>query len=444
MPSLAILGSQWGDEGKGKVVDHYASRARLVVRVQGGNNAGHTVIVGDRKVILHLLPSGILHKGVQCLIGNGVVIDPAVLLNEIENLQNAGDSITPENLLISHAAHVIMPHHKAIDSAREKRRGKNAIGTTGRGIGPAYEDKACRIGIRMSDLVDESLFKSKFAALIDEKNDYLVKVLDAEPINKKEAVDKYIEFGAKLKPFVEDIIPIIHREIRRGSNLLFEGAQGTMLDVDFGTYPFVTSSNPSIGGICCGSGTPPSKIDHVLGVCKAYTTRVGGGPFPTELNDEVGKKLRDAGAEYGSTTGRARRCGWLDAVVLRYAVMINGLTSLAITKLDVLTGIDPIRICTGYHREGRANFGEFDFRPEALEKVTPIFEELPGWNQDITRAREISDLPEQARRYLRRIEEIADTPIAAVGVGPGRDETLHVIDPFQTTEETPTPGRIWY
>ncbi len=444
MPSLVIIGTQWGDEGKGKVVDHYSSRARLVVRVQGGNNAGHTVIVGDRKIILHLIPSGILHEGAQCIIGNGVVIDPAVLLSEIDKLTAAGDKVTPENLVISHAAHVIMPYHKAIDTARETKRGKNAIGTTGRGIGPSYEDKACRAGIRMADLIDTELFREKFNRIVEEKNDYLAKVLGADPVDSKEALDKYIEYAEILKPFVQHVVPIIHRELRRGSNVLFEGAQGTMLDIDHGTYPFVTSSNPTIGGICTGVGVPPVKIDHVLGICKTYTTRVGGGPFPTELEDNIGNKLRDAGAEYGSTTGRPRRCGWLDAVVLRYAAMINGLTSLALTKLDVLSGIDPLRICTGYHREGKDHFGEFDFRPEALENVTPIFEELPGWTEDISAVREITDLPEQTRRYLRRIEEIADIPIAAISVGPGRDETIHVLDPFQAIEETPPAGRIWY
>jgi len=444
MPSLAVIGTQWGDEGKGKIVDHYSSRARLVVRVQGGNNAGHTVLVGNRKLVLHLLPSGILHKGARCIIGNGVVIDPAVLLEEMANLDAAGDMVSPENLVISHAAHIIMPYHKAIDAAREAKRGKNAIGTTGRGIGPAYEDKVCRVGIRVADLVDGVLFKSKFEQVIKEKNDYLTKVLGAPPVDAKETIEKYSEYGEKIKPFVENISPLIQREMSRGANVLFEGAQGTMLDIDHGTYPFVTSSHPSIGGVCSGSGVPCGKIDHVLGICKAYTTRVGGGPFPTELKDDIGKKLRDAGAEYGATTGRPRRCGWLDAVVLRYSVMINGLTSLAITKLDVLTGINPLRICTGYHREGGGHFGEFDFRPEALEKVTPIYEELPGWNEDISKVREIAGLPDQARRYLRRIEEIADVPIAAVGVGPGREETVHVLDPFQPQEETPPAGRIWY
>jgi len=444
MPSLAILGTQWGDEGKGKLVDNYSSRASLVVRVQGGNNAGHTVIVGDRKLILHLLPSGILHEGVKCIIGNGVVIDPAVLLTEMDNLTSAGDKVTPENLTISHTAHVIMPYHKALDSEREAKRGQNAIGTTGRGIGPAYEDKACRVGIRMADLINPDLFREKFSWLIAEKNDQLVKIFNADPLDPKENLEKYLEYAERLKPFVDHVTPVINRELRRGSNVLFEGAQGTMLDIDHGTYPFVTSSNPTIGGICTGSGIPAGRIDHVLGICKAYTTRVGGGPFPTELDDDLGKKLQEAGAEYGSTTGRPRRCGWLDAVVLRYAVMINGLTSLGLSKLDVLSGIDPLRICTGYHREGHDHFGEFDFRPEALEKVTPIYEELPGWDEDISGVKEIADLPDQARRYLRRIEEIADVPIAAVGVGPGREETIHVLDPFQAIEETPPAGRIWY
>lgn len=444
MTNLAVIGTQWGDEGKGKVVDHLSGRVRLVVRTQGGNNAGHTVIVGDRKVILHLIPSGVLHPGVQCVIGNGVVIDPSVLLMEMDRLNEAGDTLTPEKLLISHKAHIITPYHKAIDAAREARRGKKAIGTTGRGIGPAYEDKACRTGIRMGEMVDGDSFKKKLERMIEEKNEYLTKMYDAENVDIKETVEAYMKYAERLAPHISSITPIIQREMRRGSNILFEGAQGTMLDIDHGTYPYVTSSNPTIGGVSTGSGVPPNKIDQVVGICKAYTTRVGGGPFPTELEDDIGNKLRDAGDEYGSTTGRPRRCGWLDAVVLRYATMINGLTSLAITKLDVLSGIDPLRICTGYHREGNDHFGEFDFRPEALEKVTPIFEELPGWDENINDVRENKDLPEQARRYLRRIEEIADVPIASVGIGPERDQAIHVFDPFQTQEETAEPGRIWY
>ncbi len=444
MPSLAIIGTQWGDEGKGKVVDHYSSRVRIVVRMQGGNNAGHTVLIDDRKVILHLIPSGILNDGVLCIIGNGVVVDPQVLLDEFKRLEDAGDKVTPEKLLISQNAHVIMPYHKAIDAAREARRGKNAIGTTGRGIGPAYEDKASRVGIRMADLVNPHLFKEKCRAVVEERNECLTKLLDAEPVDPDECIKQYLEYGERLKPYIDNVMPIIHRELNRGSNVMFEGAQGTMLDIDHGTYPYVTSSSPTVGGIFTGTGVPPNKLDYVMGICKAYTTRVGGGPFPTELDDEVGKQLQNAGMEFGSTTGRARRCGWLDAVVLRYATAINGLTSLAITKLDVLTGIDPIRICTGYHREGDHHFGEFDFRQEALDKVTPIYEELPGWKEDIHEAQNIEDLPDEAKRYLRRIEEIADVPIAMVSVGPDREKTVQVMDPFQYREETPPAGRIWY
>jgi len=430
MSSVVAVGAQWGDEGKGKIVDNWAASANMVVRVQGGNNAGHTVMVGDRRVILHLIPSGILHPGVRCVIGNGLVVDPAVLMNEIDALRESGDKVDASNLIISHLAHVILPYHQAIDVAREKWRGSAAIGTTGRGIGPAYEDKARREGLRMADLVEPDLFKRKLKILVEEKNAYLTKVLKAEPVDEESILDKYSALGRRLKPMVTHTMPVIHAEIRRGGNVLFEGAQGAMLDIDHGTYPFVTSSNTGAGGVCTGAGVAPTDIDCITGICKAYTTRVGSGPFPTELNDETGKRLRERGAEYGATTGRPRRCGWLDAVVLNYSTMVNGFNALAITKLDVLTGVNPLKICVKYKRECAAFHEDFDFRPEVLESSTPIYEELPGWDEDISGARKMDDLPEKTRRYLKRIEGLAGVPIIAVGVGPGRDETIIIKNPF--------------
>lgn len=444
MPSVAAIGAQWGDEGKGKLVDYWAEHASMVVRVQGGNNAGHTVKIKNKSVILHLIPSGILHPGVKCVIGNGVVVDPTVLIKEIDELNAGGDTVDPSNLFISHIAHVILPYHKAIDNARERLRGASAIGTTGRGIGPAYEDKVRRSGIRMADLVEPDLFAQKLSTLIKEKNLYLTKVLDAEPVDEKAIMEEYIEIGKRLKPHVTHTLPIIHSELRQGNNVLFEGAQGTMLDIDHGTYPFVTSSNASVGGVCTGAGVAPSDIDAVVGICKAYTTRVGSGPFPTELKDEIGDQLREAGKEFGSTTGRPRRCGWLDAVVLNYSAMINGLSALAITKLDVLTGINPLKICTKYKYKATAFNHEFDFRPDALEGVEVEFEELPGWTEDITGARRMEDLPENARRYLARIEELAGTPIIAVSVGASREEIIQFRNPFSIAKTPKTPARIWY
>lgn len=444
MASVVAIGAQWGDEGKGKIVDNWAANADMVVRVQGGNNAGHTVKVGERSVILHLIPSGILHPGVRCVIGNGLVVDPTVLSKEIEELQGSGDTADASNLFISHLAHVILPYHKAIDVAREKRRGGAAIGTTGRGIGPAYEDKVRREGIRMGDLVEPDIFKEKLESLIEEKNAYLKNVLKTDTVDKKSILDEYAALGKLIKPMVTHVMPLIHAEIRRGGNVLFEGAQGTMLDIDHGTYPFVTSSNSSVGGVCTGAGVAPSDIDCVVGICKAYTTRVGSGPFPTELNDETGKRLRESGAEFGSTTGRPRRCGWLDAVVLNYSTMVNGLSALAITKLDVLTGLDPLKICVSYKHRRAAFHDNFDFRPEVLETSTPVYEELPGWTENLRGAHKMDDLPENARRYLARIEEIAGVPIIAVSVGPGRDEAVMVKNPFGFGKSTKMPGRIWY
>lgn len=444
MPSVAAIGAQWGDEGKGKLVDYWAEHASMVVRVQGGNNAGHTVKIKNKSVILHLIPSGILHPGVKCVIGNGVVVDPIVLIKEIDELNAGGDTVDPSNLFISHIAHVILPYHKAIDNARERLRGASAIGTTGRGIGPAYEDKVRRSGIRMADLVDPDLFAQKITPLIKEKNLYLTKVLDAEPVDEKAIMEEYREIGKRLKPHVTHTLPIIHSELRQGNNVLFEGAQGTMLDIDHGTYPFVTSSNASVGGVCTGAGVAPSDIDAVVGICKAYTTRVGSGPFPTELKDEIGDQLREAGKEFGSTTGRPRRCGWLDAVVLNYSAMINGLSALAITKLDVLTGINPLKICTKYKYKSPSFNHEFDFRPDALEGVEVEFEELPGWTEDISGARRMEDLPENARKYLARIEELAGTPIIAVSVGASREEIIQFRNPFSIAKTVKTPARIWY
>src|SRR5208337_3037544 len=344
LPNIVVVGTQWGDEGKGKVVDLLTSQAQVVVRYQGGNNAGHTLVVGGEKFIFHLIPSGILHPGVQCLIGNGVVLDPQVLLMEVDRLKERGRSVGPENLRISERTQVIMPYHQRIDVAREEKKGAGKIGTTGRGIGPCYEDKVARRGIRMADLIDPDILQAKLADILPEKNFYLEKFLGAQPLNGEEILAAYLPMGARLKPWVANVSVLLAQAVKEGKNILFEGAQGTHLDIDHGTYPYVTSSNPVAGAACTGAGVGPNQLHLVLGIVKAYTTRVGAGPFPTECLDSIGDHLVECGVEFGSTTGRRRRCGWLDAVVLRDAARLNGLTGLAITKLDVLTSVDPVKI----------------------------------------------------------------------------------------------------
>jgi len=425
MENMVVVGTQWGDEGKGKVVDLLTAGADMVVRYQGGNNAGHTLVVGGKKYIFHLIPSGILYQDKICLIGNGLVVDPEVLLEEIKRLEDAGVSVGPERLVLSEKAHLIMPYHKAIDVAREAAKGKVKIGTTGRGIGPCYEDKAARIGIRAIDLTEPDELERKIRSNLAEKNFYLEKLLGAEPLEPQPIVDKYLEMASKLVPYIGDVSFMLYEAATKGKVILFEGAQGTHLDVDHGTYPFVTSSNPVAGTVCAGAGIGPNILRHILGVVKAYTTRVGAGPFVTELQDKIGDYIQEKGAEFGSTTGRRRRCGWLDLVVIMDSVRVNGLTGLAITKLDVLTGLEKLKICVEYELDGK----KLRARPaslNALARCKPIYKEMPGWSEDISGARELSDLPPEARAYLKEIEEITSVPISLVSVGPAREQTIIV------------------
>jgi adenylosuccinate synthase len=422
MPGVVIVGAQWGDEGKGKVTDLLAEQADLVVRFQGGNNAGHTIVRGNDVYKLHLIPSGILYPGKVCAIGNGVVVDPAVLTEEIDALRRRGVDIS--GLRISANAHLIMPYHKLLDHAGEAKLGKLQIGTTRRGIGPCYADKAARLGIRMQDLLDEKILKQKIYAAMEPKR------LMLRPFAKEPALDlhtmteEYRTFGHRLEPYIADTAPVAWRVLDEGGTVLFEGAQGTLLDIDHGTYPFVTSSNPVAGSACVGAGVGPKAIDEVWGVAKAYATRVGAGPFPTELDDELGERMRDAGKEFGTTTGRARRTGWLDLVALRYAVRVNGLTGLVITKLDVLTGIDPLNVAVRYLGPEGATFEDFPYHQSILHKARGDLIELPGWHEDVTAARSIDELPEAARSYLDFIGDFIGIPVVMVGVGPAREEMI--------------------
>ncbi|MGA9822042.1 MAG: adenylosuccinate synthase, partial [Desulfobaccales bacterium] len=405
MPNIVVVGTQWGDEGKGKVVDLLTSRAQVVVRYQGGNNAGHTLVVDGEKFIFHLVPSGILHPGTQCLIGNGVVLDPEVLLMEVDRLKERGIIVGPENLRISERTQVIMPYHQRIDVAREDQKGTGKIGTTGRGIGPCYEDKVARRGIRVADLIDPEVLRAKLADILPEKNFYLEKFLGAQPLKGEEILAAYLAMGARLKPLVANVSVLLAQAVAAGKNILFEGAQGTHLDIDHGTYPFVTSSNPVAGGACTGAGVGPNQLHQVLGIVKAYTTRVGAGPFPTECLDSIGDHLVECGVEFGSTTGRRRRCGWLDGVVLKDAARLNGLTGLAVTKLDVLTGVDPVKICVAYDLEGERR-ETVPATIQDLGRCRPLYEELPGWRQDIRGVRRFQDLPAATRDYLQRLEKL--------------------------------------
>ena len=429
MANVVIVGAQWGDEGKGKVVDIYTEYADNIVRYQGGNNAGHTLVVGDEKVVLHLIPSGILHEGKRCIIGNGVVLDPEVFIKEIEKLKQSGRIQDDSCLLLSEALHIIMPYHKRIDLAREAKSGDKKIGTTGRGIGPCYEDKIGRRGIRLMDLVNKEVFAKKLAGFLTEKNFLLEKLFGEAPCDYDAILSEYSRYAEVLKKYVADTSLILDTELRHGKQILFEGAQGTLLDVDFGTYPYVTSSSTCAGGVCTGTGVGPRHLTEIIGISKAYVTRVGSGPFPTELFDTNGDRLRDAGGEFGSTTGRARRCGWFDAMVLRYAVRINGLTGIALTKLDVLSGFETIKICTGYTCDGQ----ELTTLPSTLEmfeKCQPVYEEMPGWKCDISEMRTYEELPETARNYVQRLQELAGCPIVLVSVGPRRDQTMILRNPF--------------
>ncbi len=428
MANIIIVGTQWGDEGKGKIVDFLAEFADIVVRFQGGNNAGHTMVVNNEQFICHLIPSGIVQNK-TCFIGNGVVVDPEVLIGEIDYLNNKGFSVDSNNLKISEKAHLILPYHKQIDIAREDKDGDKKIGTTGRGIGPSYEDKAARKGLRFVDLIDADVFCEKLKNIIKEKNFYLQHYLSADPLDSEKTIDQYSGYAERLAPHVADISVAIHRAIKKGKQILFEGAQGTHLDIDHGTYPYVTSSSTVAGNACCGAGIGPKEITGVMGIVKAYTTRVGRGPFPTELFDVTGDLIQKKGAEFGATTGRRRRCGWLDAVILKNSIRLNGLTGLGITKLDVLGGLETLHICTAYEYNGKI-LHDFPTDLKTLSGCKPIYETLPGWPEDISKIDNIDDFPKTTRNYLDRVEALAETPIDIVSVGPGRDETIMLRNPF--------------
>ncbi|MDR0355686.1 MAG: adenylosuccinate synthase [Deltaproteobacteria bacterium] len=430
MTNLAVIGSQWGDEGKGKIVDLLTEKADVVVRFQGGNNAGHTLVVGGETYALHLVPSGILHPEKVSVVGSGVVVDPDVLMREIESLVQRGVKISPKNLLISEKAHIILPYHRLLDEAREKKAADGKIGTTGRGIGPAYEDKASRLGLRMGDLSDMDYFSQRLENNLQEKNCLFVNLYGLPPQDSRTVLEKAKRWAEFLGPYIGNAFSFIQKASDQGRNILFEGAQGVQLDVDHGTYPFVTSSNPTAGAVATGTGLAPKLLHHVTGLVKAYTSRVGEGPFPTELTDETGRKIRETGAEFGTTTGRPRRCGWLDAVVVKTAVQLCGMDSLAVTKLDVLRGLPKIYMATAYELDGQ----KIDHIPASLKdfsRAVPVYEEFAGFSQDVRAARKLSDLPKEARVYLDRLSEAVGAPAGLVSVGPERNETIVLADYFK-------------
>jgi adenylosuccinate synthase len=418
-----LLGAQWGDEGKGKATDLLGGTVDYVVRYQGGNNAGHTVVVGDQKYALHLLPSGILSPGCIPVIGNGVVVDPAVLLAELSGLDERG--VDTSKLLISGNAHLITPYHQTLDKVTERFLGKRRIGTTGRGIGPTYADKINRVGIRVQDLFDESILRQKVEAALHDKNQILIKIFNRRAISTDQVVEEYLGYANQIKNYVADTTLLLNQALDENKVVLLEGGQGTLLDVDHGTYPFVTSSNPTAGGACTGSGIGPTRITRTIGILKAYTTRVGAGPFPTELFDEDGEALRTIGGERGVTTGRDRRCGWFDAVIARYATRVNGLTDFFLTKLDVLTGWEQIPVCVAYEIDGK-RVDELPYSQSDFHHAKPVYEMLPGWSEQITKAKSFEDLPKNARAYVKALEEMSGAPVSAIGVGPGRDETIEI------------------
>ncbi|MFA6147198.1 MAG: adenylosuccinate synthase [bacterium] len=430
MKSVIVLGAQWGDEGKGKIVDIYSEFADTIVRPTGGNNAGHTLVVKGEKHIFHLIPSGILHPGKKCVIANGVVIDPKVLLMEIDRLKERGYLKDDSQLKIGLLANIILPYHIRLDKAREEKLGNRKIGTTARGIGPCYEDKIARIGIRACDLVRPETFAEKLRANLDLKNYLLKNYFGGEEIPFQATLDEYLAYGERLKPYLIDTSLFVDQEFRRGAKVLFEGAQGTLLDIDHGTYPFVTSSNTTAGGACTGSGVGPTKIGCVIGVSKAYATRVGGGPFPTELFDDEGQKIRDRGNEYGSTTGRPRRCGWFDAPVVRYANRLNGLGGVALTKLDVLSGLPRLKVCVAYEIGG-VRRDEVPLSLADFEAAKPVYEEVEGWKEDISTSREFNDLPKAAKKYVLMLEEITGVEMSLVSVGADRNQTIIRRNPFR-------------
>jgi len=423
MPAIVLVGAQWGDEGKGKATDLLGDRVDYVVRYQGGNNAGHTVVIGEESYALHLLPSGVLSPAVTPVIGNGVVIDPEVLLAEIDGLAERG--VSCDRLLISANAHLIMPHHRALDKVTERYLGSARIGTTGRGIGPTYGDKVARTGIRVQDLFDPGILEQKLNLVLMEKNQVLTKVYNRRGIDAAAVVAEYLGYGERLRPYVADTSLVLNEALDNGRAVLLEGAQATMLDVDHGTYPFVTSSSPTAGGACAGSGIGPTRITKVIGIVKAYTTRVGSGPFPTELSDEPGEWLRKAGGEYGVTTGRPRRTGWFDAVIARYATRVNGITDYFITKLDVLSGLEKVPVCVAYDVAGTRH-DEIPMTQTEFHHATPVYEYLDGWWEDLSGVRDFAGLPRNAQAYVHAVEEIIGAPVAAVGTGPRRDQILQL------------------
>jgi adenylosuccinate synthase len=422
MPNIVVVGAQWGDEGKGKVVDVITPHVNVVVRFQGGNNAGHTVVVGREKYVLHTIPSGILHNGCRCVIGCGVVIDPGSLIEEMESLVQRGVTLDG-NLYISKNAHLIMPYHPALDRASEAKLGPRRIGTTGKGVGPAYVDKAARVGIRMADLLDERLFREKLEFNLAQKNRLLREIYDAQTFTVDEILNQYLRYAGWLAPYITDTALLLHRWIESGYSVLFEGAQATMLDIDHGTYPYITSSSTTAGGAATGTGVPPTKIHGVLGVAKAYSTRVGGGPFPTEMTGKLAETIRARGNEYGATTGRPRRCGWFDAVVARYAVRVNGFDTVALTKLDVLDQCETVKVCTGYRWRGEV-IVDFPDEERAMAELEPVYEEISGWMSSTVGARNEVDLPAKARRYLERLEELIGVPFCLISTGAQRTETI--------------------
>jgi len=421
MAAVVLIGSQWGDEGKGKITDFLAEKADMVVRYQGGNNAGHTVVIGKETYKLHLIPSGIFYSDKICVIGNGLVLDPKVLIEELDYLEGRG--VNTSNLRISSNVHVIMPYHKILDILEEEFKGDKKIGTTKRGIGPAYNDKASRTGIRVLDLLEADEFARKLEYNLKEKNLLITKIYDQPELSYNDILKEYQGYAERIRPYVTDTSLIINDCLDEGKKVLFEGAQGTLLDLDHGTYPYVTSSSPIAGGACTGAGVGPTRINKVVGVVKAYTTRVGEGPFPTELSCQMGEFIRDRGGEFGTTTGRPRRCGWFDAVILRYAVRISGISDIALTKLDILTGIDTLKICTGYRYKGQI-LTDFPQSLKILAECEAVYEEIPGWQEDLTGIEKYEDLPEQTKKYVERIESLTKVPVTMLAVGPGRTETI--------------------
>ncbi|RBW69123.1 adenylosuccinate synthase [Bacillus taeanensis] len=420
MSSVVVVGTQWGDEGKGKITDYLSENAEVIARYQGGNNAGHTIVFNGKKYKLHLIPSGIFYSEKTCVIGNGMVVDPKALVEELNYLHD--QDVSTDNLRISNRAHVILPYHLKLDALEEERKGANKIGTTKKGIGPAYMDKAARVGIRIADLLDKEEFKAKLEINLKEKNRLLEKMYESEGFKIEDILDEYYEYGQQFAKYVVDTSVVLNDALDAGRRVLFEGAQGVMLDIDQGTYPFVTSSNPIAGGVTIGSGVGPSKINHVVGVSKAYTTRVGDGPFPTELDNEIGERIREIGNEYGTTTGRPRRVGWFDSVVVRHARRVSGITDLSLNSIDVLTGLETVKICVAYKYKGEV-MEEFPASLKILAECEPVYEEMPGWEEDITGVKTLGELPENARHYLERVSQLTGIPLSIFSVGPDRNQT---------------------